>query len=286
MCSGLGQPKSSARAEMIWARFWSDAVLPPAAQALASRAPTSRAATSQASAMAVVLATATPTHTSARAGTSAMRPPRKAANSSPSMVPAASQMVTVVAPASTAHWIAWMRKSRSARVASSARNSTSAVRAAQAATISEMVSSMAAGFLCERYSICTVLTGAMTWRRGWAAPLRASHVASTLSAESSTGTARTLSLTAVASDFTRRASERDGARPSTSITDTPRRSRSFAISSLPLKERAASPLPAIRFIVMSLIRMESMDLPPFRLLGRSSDYQTVYLFRKRMPTCR
>ena len=92
------------------------------------------------------------------------------------------------------------------RVASSAMNSTSSVLSAQARSVLSILASMASGFLRDRYSICTVLTGAATWSRGCFAGLRASQVCSTLSSFSSTCTARTLFFTAEAMDFTRSAS--------------------------------------------------------------------------------
>ena len=82
------------------------------------------------------------------------------------MFPAASQTVTPAAPAAIAVCSASARKAGSARVASSARNSTSSQTARAAATVWRIASSMAAGFLPARYSICTALTGAGTWMRG------------------------------------------------------------------------------------------------------------------------
>ena len=199
-----------------------------------------------------------PRVTSPRAGIVSIRFLRKAASSSGSRAPVASQTVTVFAPAATAVSMAFCKKAASLRVASSARNSTSSALSAQALTISSIHASMASGFLRDRYSICTVLTGAMTCSRGYFAPLRASQVSFTLSVFSSTGTATMLLFTAEAMDFTRSASALPERIPSISMTETASLSKSLEISILPLKLRLWSACLASCFIVMSLIRILSI----------------------------
>ena len=107
----------------------------------------------QASAIAMVLAQATPRVTSESAGIVSASSFRKAANSSGKSAPVASQTVTVFAPAAIAVSMAFFKKALSLRVASSAMNSTSSVLSAQARSVLSILASMASGFLRDRYSI-------------------------------------------------------------------------------------------------------------------------------------
>ena len=197
----------------------------------------------------------TPRSTPAMAGTDPQMWRRKDVNSSGSMTPAASHIVTVVAPASMAALRISQRKLSSLRVASSARNSTSGQRARQAATVSLTAFSMASGFLWKRYSIWTGLTGAWTWRRGFFASFRAFQVICTFSGERATGTATMLPLTAAATDLTRRLSIFGCSMGSSSMTDAPRRSRSLASSIFSRKDREKSTALPVCFMVTSLIRI-------------------------------
>ena len=120
------------------------------------------AAMAQASAMASAFAQLTPSVTPPSSGTCENTVPRNSENSPGSIVPAVSQTVTVEAPAAMAARSMSHRNAGSARVASSAMNSTSEQTALQAPTVCVTASSMAAGFLPARYSICTALTGAAT----------------------------------------------------------------------------------------------------------------------------
>ena len=146
------------------------------------------------------------------------------------MLPAASQTVTPAAPAAIAVCSASARKAGSARVASSARNSTSSQTARAAATVWRIASSMAAGFLPARYSICTALTGAGTWMRGCFASLSAAQTSETLAGSSATGTHTALSFTAEATDLMSRLSIFGFSTACSSMTLTPSRSRSLASS--------------------------------------------------------
>ena len=121
-----------------------------------------------------------------------------------------------------------------------------------------------AGFLWQRYSICTVLTGSETCSRGCAASFTAFQAASALSASSVfSGRASTLSCTALARDFTRSVSIRRLTIRLTSITSTPSLSSSLASSIFSRKLREKPPASGGTFIVMSLIRM-------FRIVRSSS----------------
>ena len=115
---------------------------------------------------------------------------------------------------------------------------------------------MASGFLWQRYSICTVLTGATTCRRGRAASRSAAHVISTVSSSnSSSGTATALPFTAEAMDLISRLSVRRFWMAPVSITETPRRSSCFASSIFSRKLRAKPPSFAGCGIVMSLMEI-------------------------------
>ena len=203
----------------------------------------------------------TPSVTSRKPGTSSMSPATNWPNSSGIIVPAASTTVTVVAPASMVLPMTSARKSWSARVASSATSSTSSVRRLQAATAEVSASTIASPFLWWMYSICAGLTAACTCRRGRRASASAAHTSSMFSSSISTGTHRTLFLTMEAIDLMRRLSTFSCVMPSISMTEAPRRSSSFAVSSLSLKVRERSfDLAALRRVT-SLMRASFIGTP-------------------------
>ena len=116
---------------------------------------------------------------------------------------------------------------------------------------------MPSGFLWNRYSICTGLTGAQTCRRAFLASFSAFQVRRTLSGSSATGTARMLFFTAAATDLIRRLSILGLVMGSSSITLAPNLSSSLLSSIFSLKDREKSE--ADCFMVMSLKIPEALQ---------------------------
>ena len=106
------------------------------------------------------------------------------------------------------------------------------------------------------YSICTVLTGATTCRRGFLAPFSAFQVTSTVSSSvRERGAASTLLKMALARDLIRRLSVRRLAMGAVSITGTPTLSSSFASSIFSRKLKTTPPASGGCFMVTSLRKM-------------------------------
>ena len=169
-----------------------------------------------------------------------------AANSSGRVSAALSQMVTLVAPASTAARTALFKKSGSARVASRAQNSTSATDFFAVETQAAIHSSIFCGLRCARYSMPTGETGTSTRMRGRAAEESARMAFCRLSSLLPTATESAAVFTKEATVRIRSISARTLAISGSSTASTRSRSKWRAISVFSLKLKALPSRQSVR----------------------------------------
>ena len=111
------------------------------------------------------------------------------------------------------------------------------------------------------YSICAGLTDASTCKRALFASAKDFQVSSRFSPPSATGTASMLFFAMDAIDLINKLSALARSMPSISITEAPRRSSNFAVSSFSLKERENAFERANCFMVTSQTRTSFIISP-------------------------